>query len=320
MAAREEQPRICVLGSIIMDLVVRTPRLPRAGETILGGPMLTHPGGKGANQAVAAARMGAAVSMIGAVGGDEAGQTMLAALAAEGVESARVAVSSGATTGRAVVTVADGGENSIIVDAGANSLVTVEQVHRSREIIAAADLAVLQLEVPMEAAIAFAEVAREVGTTVVLNAAPVPEGGVPALMTLCDLLVVNETEAAMLSGFDGEAPIEAVITRLANLGPGTVIVTLGNKGAMYAYNRNPAASVSPFRVDAVDAVGAGDAFVGAFVTRWAEHQIAGALDSMGVMDAMCWGAAAGALATTRSGAMPSLPRREEIIALLRREW
>jgi ribokinase len=320
MTGNAEQPRICVLGSIIMDLVVQTPRIPRAGETILGGPMSSHPGGKGANQAVAAARMGAAVSMIGAVGDDEAGRTMLAALTAEAVGTGSVAIDTGGPTGRAVVAVAADGENSIIVDAGANARVTPEHVRSARAIISASDVAVMQLEVPLDTAIAFADIARGSGTTVVLNAAPVPGGGVPVeLLALCDVLILNETEAAMLAGLGVEPPMEAVFAKLANLGPAMVMVTLGERGVRYMHERKPMGSVEAFRVEAVDTVGAGDAFVGAFATRWAEHQIGGALDAMGVMDAMCWGAAAGALATTRTGAMPSLPRRGEIVSLLRRE-
>jgi ribokinase len=321
MGGTSQQPRICVLGSIIMDTLVRTPRLPRPGETILGGPMSSQPGGKGANQAVAAARMGAATSMIGAVGDDELGRSMVASLAVEGVNTDRVSVMKGAWTGRAMITVADGGANSIIVDAGANELVTVEQVRGSRQLIAAADVAVVQLEVPLDAAIAFAETARESGTTVVLNAAPIPESGVPAaLLAACDVLVVNETEGAMLAGLCGtDSPVDVVLDRLSGLGPGMVIVTLGAQGARFRHDRRPAGNVAAFHVDAVDTVGAGDAFVGAMATRWAEHQIGGALDAMGVMDALCWGAAAGALATKRAGAMPSLPKRSEIIDLLRRE-
>lgn len=117
----------------------------------------------------------------------------------------------------------------------------------------------------------------------------------------------------------GMEATETMLARLGNTGPGMVVVTLGERGAVFVRHRQPAASVAAFVVETVDSVGAGDAFVGALATRWAEHQVGGALDAMGVMDALCWGAAAGALATTRAGAMPSLPRRAEIVELLRRE-
>lgn len=317
MSDSADRPRLCVLGSIIVDHVVHVPRLPLPGETLLGGPLERYPGGKGANQAVAAARCGAQVAMIGTLGADDAGRSMLHTLTAEGLDVSQISVDASAPTGSAVIAVAPDGNNSIIVSPGANSSLTVERVLGARPLIAAADALVLQLEVPLETALAAVALARDCGTTVVLNAAPVPPGGVPAeLLAASDVLVVNETEADALAPSAGS--IDAVLQRLCSRGPRTVIATLGESGLRYLSQHGSIGGVDAFRVHAIDSTGAGDAFVGAFAVRWAEHQIGGALDPMGVLDALCWGAAAGALAATIQGAMPSLPRRGDIVALLRK--
>jgi ribokinase len=309
-----DQPRLCVLGSINMDLVVRTPRLPVAGETVMGGPLSKFPGGKGANQAVAAARMGAAVSFVGAVGVDENGAELVAALGAEGIDVSRVARRGDSHTGVAMISVGDDARNTIIVAPGANGMVAVEAVTAARDWISAADVLVMQLEVPLEVVTHAAFVARDLGTSVMLNAAPAVK--LPAeLFGAVDVLIVNESEAAALTGFDGVEP-ERLAAGLANVGPRTVVVTAGERGAWYVHDRE-VVHTPAFKVEAMDTVGAGDAFVGVFAARWAEHRIAGALDGMGVMDAMCWASAAGALATMRAGAIPSLPTREEIVRLLR---
>lgn len=339
-------PRVCIVGSINMDLVVRAPRLPRPGETILGGAFATHPGGKGANQAVAAARMGAAVTMIGRVGADDHGRALRGVLAAEGIDVSRVAETSGVATGVALITVAGrgegstnhargaaamdresvetgvvggtavagAGENTIVVASGANGLVNPADVDAAREAIMAADVLLLQMETPFETVTRAAEMGKDVGTTVMLNAAPARRLPIE-LMTLVDVLIVNEGEASVVAagaGLDEESLLEA----LADLGVGTVAMTLGARGLRFSHQKQPGA-VEAYAVSPVDTVGAGDAFCGALATRWAEHQAAGALDAMGVMDALCWASAAGAIATTREGAIPSLPTRGEVVGLLR---
>ncbi len=312
-----DQPRICVLGSIIVDLVVRAPRLPRPGETVMGDRIQRHPGGKGANQAVAAARMGSVVTLIGTTGDDDDGRLMLHTLQEAGVDVSRVATNPASATGTAVVSVAETGENCIIVSTSANMSLTPERVLDARNSIASADVLAMQLEVPMDAAIAAAAIARDSGTTVLLNAAPVPDAGVPAeLLAMTDALIVNERELASLA--PGHADIDAAMLALATRGPRVVVATLGERGVRYTFERGAAAGVEAFPIDAVDTVGAGDAFVGTFATRWAEHQVGGALDAISVMDATCWGAAAGALAAMRHGAIPSLPMRAEVVSLLRR--
>jgi ribokinase len=308
-----DQPRLCVIGSVNMDLVVRTPRLPAPGETILGGPFAVHPGGKGANQAVAAARMGAAVQFVGAVGSDEHGAAMLATLEAEGVDASRVVRIEGDSTGVALISIAADGQNTIVVAPGANASLSPAWLESAREAISAADAVVMQLEVSMEVVSRAAEMARELGTTVILNAAPA--GRLSAELLSCvDVLIVNETEGAVLAGEGGEP--EHLAAAMGRMGVRTVVVTAGQRGAWYLHDR-VVSHAAAFAVEAVDTVGAGDAFVGALATRWAEHQVAGALDAMGVMDAMCWASAAGAIAATRAGAIPSLPQRTEVVQLLR---
>jgi len=273
------------------------------------------PGGKGANQAVAAARMGAAVSMIGTVGADEYGQELVRVLEAEGVDITRVGRKPGAT-GVATITVAEGGANTIIVAGGANLLLSADDVRAGKDAIAAADVLLIQLEIPLETALQGAAIARDTGTTVVLNASPMPDARVPSeLLAATDVLVVNETEARSLAKSD--AAIEALLEHMTSLGPRCVVITMGEQGAKFSFDRVPA-MVEAFTVEAIDTVGAGDAFVGVLSTRWAELQIGSALDAVGVLDAVCWGAAAGALATLRAGAISSLPRRRDVVDLLRR--
>lgn len=321
MAVSNDPPRICVVGSLNVDQVVRTARLPGAGETVIGGPVETHPGGKGANQAVAAARLGAAVSMIGCVGGDEHGHRMRSTLAADGVDASRVIVREGTATGLAVITLGDAGENTIVVVPGANAALTPDDLHGHRDPIAQADVLLMQLETPLETVAAAAAMARDAGTTVMLNAAPAV--ALPAdLLGLVNVLIVNETEAAIVTRAPAGADEAGLLTRLADLPVDTVVLTLGSRGSWFSHARAAANRLEAYSVDPVDTVGAGDAFVGALATRWAEHQVnaaRGGLDAMAVLDAVCWGNAAGALACTRRGAIPSMPARAEVVGLLRRQ-
>ncbi len=350
-----------MLGSINMDLVVRTPRLPGAGETVLGGPFEMFPGGKGANQAVAAARMGADVSLIGRVGDDEYGRRMLEVLRGDGIEVSRVVVTEGVATGVGLITVVESGvedrshgsprrlsdlpavgneervegedagqavapvacrgENTIIVAPGANALLTPADVEAAREAIAHADVLLMQLEVPVETVAHAAALARDAGATVILNAAPAR--ALPMeLLASTDVLAVNETEAAILAGRGAGAWGEReTLTRLRNTGIETVVLTRGPRGAAYAHGAERGEAAG-FVIQAADTVGAGDAFVGTLATRWAEHQISAGragVDVMAILDTLCWGNAAGALACACRGAIPSLPARAEVVNLLRRE-
>lgn len=313
-----------MIGSSNVDVVVRAPRLPRAGETLLGGPLAVLPGGKGANQAVAAARCGAIVSFVGCVGDDVYGRVLRAALEAQGVDVSGLLVRAGVASGVGIVTVAEGGENAIVVAPGANMALTPVDVAAARGAIASADVLAMQLEVPLEAVVRGAEIAREVGTTVVLNAAPGRR--LPAeLLANVDVLVVNETEAGLVcgAGEDGDGgkrgfELEALSKALGRVGAANSIMTAGARGAWYARGSEIGGHVHAFEAEPVDTVGAGDAFVGVLATRWAEHQVGGGVDALGLLDAVTWASAAGALAVTRAGAMPAMPRRAEIVALLKR--
>ncbi|MBN1979771.1 MAG: ribokinase [Anaerolineae bacterium] len=300
--------RVAVVGSLNMDLIARAPRIPQPGETILGGDFCTAPGGKGANQAVAAARLGAQVSMVGRVGSDAFAQTLLASLAAAGVDHRHVIQDAQAATGVALIVVDDRGQNSIVVAPGANARLSPADVDAARAAIAAAGVLLLQLESPLEAVARAAELAHAHGVTVVLN--PAPARKLPtALLALVDVLVPNESETAILAGLPDGVQVEAQAMALLDLGVGAALLTLGERGALLA-QPGSIEHVPAFRVTPVDTTAAGDAFVGGFAAALAEGR--------SPVEAVRWGCAAGALATTKLGAQPSLPTRQEVEALLKR--
>ncbi len=299
---------VLVVGSLNQDLTVPVPRHPRPGETVLGGDLALHPGGKGANQAVAAARMGAAVRMIGRVGADAFGRGLVENLKTEGVDVSGVRALEDAPTGTALIAVGPGGENAIVVSPGANARLRPEDLSPAE--FASARVLLLQLEVPLDTVLEAARLGKEAGARVVLNAAParaLPE----ALLARVDLLVVNEHEAAtLLKAAPAETPgaALALARRLSRQVPAAV-VTLGEKGLAYA-GQEDSGTLPAFPVQAVDTTAAGDAFAGALAAALAE--------GAALPDALRVGAAAGALAATRPGAQPSLPRRDEVHALLAR--
>ncbi|TDJ66213.1 MAG: ribokinase [Planctomycetota bacterium] len=294
---------VCVLGSINMDLVVRAPRLPVPGETLLGGPWRQLAGGKGANQAVAAARLGARVALIGCVGDDGFGRALVGELERAGIRP-EVRVSSAAPTGVALITVDDSGENTIVVAPGANARLDPRHVAAAAETIRSAAWLVAQLETPVESLEAAIRIAREADTRVLLNAAPARELPATILESL-DVLVVNEGEGAQIAGSEG--PAEAQVEALAKLGPRAVVMTLGARGAL-AFADGRVCRQAPCAVQVRDAVGAGDAFVGALACELARGATLAA--------ALRPACAAGALATTRDGAQAALPTRAELEALL----
>jgi ribokinase len=314
--AVNHQVRVCVVGSVNMDLVVRAARLPSAGETILGGSYRTFPGGKGANQAVAAKRMGADVALIAAIGDDPHGREIHKTLEAEGIDLSHFLVRTGRSTGLAMITVAEGGENTIVVAPGANGTLTPEDVDPARSVIASCDVLLMQLETPLPTVVAAASIAREAGKPVILNAAPA-RGLTPELLELVDVLLVNRTEAALLAQMSPMIEPARLALRLAELGPPTVVLTLGSHGAIVAHRNRPR-RVSACPVKAVDAVGAGDAFAGALAVCWPPVHAAARLkspDEFSLLDkAFETAAGAGAAATTKHGAMPSLPTRAEVDA------
>lgn len=282
---------VCVVGSANLDLVATTARLPGPGETVLGRDYAEHAGGKGLNQAVAAARSGARVAFVDAVGADEPGARLRAVLAADGIDDAHVSTAS-APTGRAMILVDDSGENSIVVVPGANATVALHApLPRARVVLA-------QLEVPLATVAAALAAGREAGAVTVLNPAPAAELP-PDLLATCDVVVPNEHEVALLGGAE----------RLLELGCGAVVVTRGGAG-VEVIDATGREHVPAHRVEVVDTTGAGDAFCGSLAARLA------AGDRLGV--AVRWAAAAGALATTVAGAVPAQPTAAAIRALLAR--
>jgi ribokinase len=299
--------KVAVVGSINMDLVVRAPRFALAGETILGRTFHTIPGGKGANQAVAARRMGADVAMVGRVGSDQFGGTLRQNLANEGINVQHLPITGSESSGVALITVSDNGENTIIVVPGANGRLSPGDIEAARPLIAGADILLMQLEIPLPVVELAARTARESGVTVILNASPAQSLS-PTLLSLVDYLVVNETEAFHMSG-SGPASPEAAARTLQTTGARDVVVTLGADGSLFVPSGGNTISVPAFAVPAVDTTAAGDGFVGALAVALA--------GGMAAHEALRWGNAAGALAVTREGAQPSLPTFAEVEEFLR---
>ncbi|GAB2596274.1 ribokinase [Streptomyces capparidis] len=302
---------VVVVGSANADLVVRVERRPAAGETVLGSDLATHPGGKGANQAVAAARLGARTALLGRVGDDAHGRLLLAAVSSAGVATGAV-LTGGAPTGVALIVVGPEGDNSIVVSPGANALLSPADVRASARLLRSARVVSLQLEVPL-ATVAAAVRAAGPATRVVLNPsppAPLPE----EVLAACDPLVLNEHEARALLGGDGKGPgggtppgddPERWCAALLARGPRSVVVTLGADGAVAA-DASGAVRVPGLPVAAVDTTGAGDAFTGALAWRLARGDTLAAAVRLAVR--------VGAAAVTRPGAQDSFPTLREVPA------
>jgi ribokinase len=290
---------VVVVGSANMDLVATAPALPRPGETVLGDGFTQVPGGKGANQAIAAVRAGAAVRFVGAIGSDAYGVNLRARLVTSGVDTALLRVVYGAS-GVALILVDGTGENMIVVAPGANAALT-DLAGPDLDAIGAADLLLLQLEIPVETVTAAARAARGAGTTVVLNAAPARP--LPAdLAEAVDLLVVNEVEAAALAAAPDDPP-QALAAALLERVP-RVVLTRGAAGAWYGDRAGAPVHVPAPVIEAVDTTAAGDAFTAALAVGWGEGRP--------LPDAVRWASAAGAAAARRLGASSALPGRTEI--------
>jgi ribokinase len=286
---------------------MRTERLPRRGET-LQGHFEMFLGGKGFNQAVAARRLGADVSVIGRVGDDDFGQAFIAALDEEGIDRAGVAVDPEQGTGVAAVSVLPDGENAIIQAPRANNAVTPADVIAAASVLDGADAALFQLETSIAAAFEFARQARERDVKVIFN--PAPALAIPDdLLSLADVIVPNEIEAMHLTGIvpDSMARAYEAADLLQRKGEADVVLTRGSQGAL-AMTERGRLDVAAFRVPVLDTVGAGDAFVAALTVALGE--------GAPLLDAMRFAAAAGAISVTRPGAEPSMPRRDEVDALL----
>jgi ribokinase len=305
--------RIVVVGSFNMDLVVRMPAIPRPGETLLGGVFATFPGGKGANQAVAAARLGGEITMIGRVGADAFGDQLLAIARSEGIDTRFVGVDPDAATGVALIEVDAQGQNSIAVASGANFTLTADHVAAAFAQLERIDLLVMPLETPMDTIVTAAELARKAGARVVLNPAPAQHLA-PELLKNVDVLIPNEHEAAFMAGIEIRSPLDArqAAAHLLRSGPGSVIVTLGSQGALIAQAAQPEPTytqTTAFSVKAIDTTAAGDGFVGALAVALGEGRSLPA--------AAHFASAAAAISVTRIGAQPSLPTRAEVEEFLR---
>lgn len=301
------QAKVVIVGSLNMDLVTRAPRLPRAGETLAGQSFVTVPGGKGANQAVAAARLGASVAMIGCVGDDAYGEQLRAALLAEGVDCQAVTPVSGESTGVALIVVDDSSQNAIVIVAGGNGHVTASVVDSFDALLCQAEVIICQLEVPLDTVGHVLKRGHELGKTVILNPAPA-SGPLPAQwFAWIDYLIPNESEATALTGLpvDSTASADAAATALLDAGVSKVIVTLGEQGALFASKSRSEHFPAP-KVQSIDTTAAGDTFVGGFAAALA--------DGKSESDAIRFGQVAAALSVTRSGAQPSIPTFAEVQA------
>ncbi len=298
---------VFVLGSINQDFVLKVERRPKPGETVTNAELSTHNGGKGANQAAAAARLGASVIFLGRVGDDEFGEPLVRALQEKGIDTGLVESVSGRSTGAAFITVTPDGENAITVAPGANRSLTPEDVTAASERVRDARVLVAQMEVPVETVLRAVEVAASEGARALVNLAPTFE--VPReLLEKLDPLVVNEHEAAFLLGNEVGGVDEALSAapELLSLGPRSAVITVGEDGAVFANGDSTGHLPAP-KVDVVDTTGAGDAFVGALAAKLAYGTT--------LEEAVTYAVRAGAAAVTKEGAQGALPTPEGVEAL-----
>jgi len=302
-------PSIVVIGSSNTDMIIQLDRIPRPGETILGGEFTTAAGGKGANQAVGAARAGGNVTFVARVGRDMFGDQAVAGFERDGIVTDFVFRDPVAPSGVALIFVAKDGENSIAVAGGANSKLSPADVRKAKRVIGGASAVVMQLETPLETVQAAAELAAQAGVRVILN--PAPARSLPdALLKLVSILTPNETEAELLTGIKvtDDATAAQAADKLLAKGVQAVILTLGARGAFVA-TKESKQLVPGFKVKAVDTTAAGDVFNGALAVALSEGS--------SLLEAARFACAAGAISVTRLGAQPSAPKRKEIEKLLK---
>jgi ribokinase len=304
------KPHLVVVGSLNMDLVVQTPRIPKIGETVSGAEDLKLiPGGKGANQAYGSAMLGADVAMIGRVGNDAFGDTLVLNLDNVKVDTRFIKRDPNAATGIALIMVEESGQNIIVVSPGANRRVSPEDVSQGESVIRSADVLLLQLEIPLETVTRAVEIARLYDVITVLN--PAPAQHLPGkLLSSIDYIIPNETEMALLSEYEinTDNEIRQAASALRGLGANTIIMTIGSRGAVLITEKE-FAHFPAFPIDPVDTTAAGDAFVASFAVALAEGK--------SLQEAVRFGNAAGALACTKLGAQPSLPDRDHLENLIR---
>jgi ribokinase len=305
-------PHIVVVGSLNMDLVVEVPLIPQPGETVLGRNFATFPGGKGANQAVAAARLGADVTMIGRVGTDAFGEQLLDSARREGIDVSHISIDDQAATGVAMIAVDATGQNSIAVASGANFRLTAQDVRQGWTQLTDIDLLVMPLETPLETIRTAVMLAKESNARVVLNPAPAQKLS-PDILRHVDVLVPNEPETAQLTGLAVETAEDAqkAAHHLLGHGVGSVVLTLGSRGALVLDGTSPAPEfthVAPYDVVIADTTAAGDAFVAALAVSLGE--------GASLVEATRFANACGALTVTKAGAQPSLPMRKDVNSML----
>lgn len=302
--------KIVVVGSSNTDMIVKVPRIPRPGETILGGRFSTAAGGKGANQAVAAARSGASVTFIARVGDDALGRQTLRTLKDEGIDLDYVRIDSVESSGVALILVDESGENSIAVASGANARLSPDDVGAAEGVIRDVDILLMQLETPIATVAAAAGIAERAGVKVIVNPAPACHLD-DAFLETVSVITPNESELELLTGIPALDPgsVDRGALTLLNKGLDAVIVTMGSKGA-YLKTQNEAMIIPAFPVEAVDTTAAGDVFNGALSVALAEGQ--------SWANAIRYANAAAAISVTRLGAQPSVPRREDILRMLLR--
>lgn len=298
---------IVVVGSINMDLVIKVNRIPSPGETIIGGDIATIPGGKGANQAVAASKMDCSVSMVARVGADAYGQGLLEQLGRNNVDTSRVITSQGVSSGTAVILVSREGQNSIVVSPGANGQVSNADIQDSLEMIKQAKLVLLQHEIPIEVVAYTAALAKQNGVKVILNPAPVKDIPENFLINV-NILIPNQVEAEALSGIPvvDIASAKKAALKIQQMGPETVIITMGGQGASLLH-REEFVYHPALQVDVVDTTAAGDAFIAGFASALL-HQVP-------IQEALKFAIASGALAVTKFGAQTSLPDYKSVMDL-----
>ena len=296
---------IAVVGSANLDLVVEVDTIPLVGETVLGGDLRRIPGGKGANQAVAAARLGRHVAMIGRLGDDEGGTMLRSALDGDGVDTRHLLTTADVPNGVALISVGADGDNAIVVSPGANGRVAPTDIEAASAILDTATVTLLQLEVPLDAV---AAAAARAGGTVILNPAPAPPEPLPmSLLADVDVLVPNQTELATIAGHDGPVDRATAAELAIRLPSPSVIVTLGAEGALVVLDGEATHVPAPV-VRPVDTTAAGDSFCGALAD--------GLVRGLDLVEATHWAVRVGAAATQRPGAQPSLPTPDEVGRLI----
>ena len=300
--------KIVVIGSSNNDMVVKTDHIPAPGETVLGGEFVMVAGGKGANQAVAAARLGADVTFVARVGDDPFGRSALQNFEREGIDTSFIVTDPEAASGVALIFVDKNGENSIAVAPGANSRLAPDDVIKARRAIEKADVVVLQFEMPMETVAAGALLAKECGAMLLINPAPAATA-TSEILHIADVLIPNRIEAAALLGASDKENPSTLADGLLQKGVGSVIITLGSEGALVAYG-DKKIPIPAIKVDATDTTAAGDAFTGAMAVALGEGK--------DLESASIFAAHAAAISVTRMGAQSSLPSRAEVEEMMRR--